>query len=138
MPPQFNPDVVAATRGHDREAIAGGGRPIVEFVLDGAHLAQRAQGISGQQLRQHAFHRAQAEALARQLDRTGGGDHIGLFAHVEHQRVAVAAHDRGQERIYERHHMSGRTGLREAALFVVPPHRLGSRMTCFGPWRQQR
>ena len=31
------------------------------------------------------------------VDRAGGGDHVVLLAHVEHQRVAVAAHDRGQE-----------------------------------------
>ena len=76
--------------------ITRGRRAIVEFVFDGAHLAQRTQSVGREQLGEHAFHRPESEALARQFHGTGGSHHIGLFAHVEHQRVTVAAHDRGQ------------------------------------------
>jgi len=116
MPPEFDPDVVAAAGRHDREAIAGRGGTFVQFVFDGAHLAQDAQRVGAEQLGEHALHGAEAESLPRQFDRAGGRDHVRLFADVQHQRVSIGAHHRGQERIYERHRHSGRHDARRCTV----------------------
>ena len=100
MPAQFNPDVVAAAGGHDREAVAARSRTVVEFVLDRAHLAQRSQGVGREQLGEHAFHCAQAQPLTRQLHRPPRSYDIGLLSDVKHEGVTVTADDCGQERIY--------------------------------------
>jgi hypothetical protein len=132
VPAQFDPDVVATARRYDRETIARRGRAFVEFVFDRAHLAQRAQRVGREQLRQHALHGAEAEALLRELDWTAGGNDIRLLAHVQDEGITVTADDCGQERIYERHWC--RAGLCARVHGASPCALLQSPcMTCFGP-----
>lgn len=96
MTPHLNPDVVAAAGGHDGEPIARRRRTLFDFVLDRPHLAQHTQRVGREHLGEHAFHGAEAQGLTRQLHGTARRHHVGLFAHVQHERVTVTANDGGQ------------------------------------------
>ena len=103
VPADLDPDVVPATGCNDGEAVGACGRAADQLMLHGAHLAERAQRIGAEHLREQALHGAESEALTGQLDRPGRGHDVGLFSHVEHQGVAITAHDGGQKRVDQRH-----------------------------------
>ena len=92
-PANLNPDVVAAPRGHHRESIVA---VLWNPVFDRAEFLQLRLRFAGQQLRQHAGHRVEIEAVRRDVDRLRADHHVGPLADVHHQRVAVGANDCGQ------------------------------------------
>ena len=67
-------------------------------MFDGAELLQRILGGRGQQLLQHAGHRAEVQDLRRQVLRAGAHDDVRPLTDVHHQSVAIGADHRGQKR----------------------------------------
>ncbi len=103
VPTDLNPDVVSATGRDDRESVGACGRAADQLMLNGAHLAERAQRIGVEHLREQALHGAESQALTGQLDRPGSGHDVGFFSHVEDQGIAITAHDGGKKRVDQRH-----------------------------------
>ena len=109
-----------------------------EFVLDRAHLAQAAQRVGGEQLREQPLHGPETQALTRKFDRTGSSHHVGFLPHVQHQGVAITANDGGQERINERHWNDNRPVLRGGALPLTGSPYITVLLWCFGPYTSER
>ena len=71
MTAQLEPDVVAAARGHDREAIRDAGRRD-DLVLDGAEFVEGLPQIGRKDLRDHAHDRVGREHARGQFHLTPG------------------------------------------------------------------
>ena len=90
----FDPDVVAAARGYDVEAIVS---HIRQPMLHGAKLLERDQRLSGQQLRHHADGGVERELVCRDMERALADYNVRLLADVHHQRVAIGANNCGKK-----------------------------------------
>ena len=105
MAAHLDPDVVAAARRHDREALVG----VIgcgDVVVGGAELVQRRPLIERQYLAEHAGDGVGREHPRGQLDLTPGErpaklirrlrrrHDVRLFADVHDECVAIEAHDR--------------------------------------------
>ena len=99
----FNPHIVTAARGDDREAFAGEGRLRRELVLDGAELVERVEHVLRKQLRDDAVDGVERQAFARELDLARGRDNVRLVARVHDKGFAVDADNRLEERRYKAH-----------------------------------
>jgi hypothetical protein len=93
--PNLDPDIVAAARGNDREPVALRRERRRQLVFDRTELGQRALQFLGQQLRDHAAHRLEIEALGRQLDRPRRRHHVRFLTHMHDEGVAIGADNRG-------------------------------------------
>ena len=91
----LNPDVVAPASRHHRKGVVV---PRRQAMFDGAELLKRILGGRGQQLLQHAGHRAEVQDLRRQLLRARAHDNVRPLTDVHHQSVAIGADHRGQKR----------------------------------------
>ena len=105
LAPHFDPDVVAAARGHDRESFFGMIRSR-DLVLGRPVLLQSHTLVEREDLAEHACDGVRRQHASRQLDlppgerpaelihRLGSRHHVRLLADVHHECIAVEPHDR--------------------------------------------
>jgi hypothetical protein len=87
----LDPDVVATTGRHAVEPIVA---DVVEPLFDGTELLERDQTIGRQQLRQHAGHHLECQAVRGDVNGVRARHDVRPFSDVHHQRVAIGANDR--------------------------------------------
>jgi hypothetical protein len=92
----LDPDVVTTAGRHAIEAIvADVGQP----VFHGAEFLERDQALGRQQLRQHAGHHFDRQRVRRDVDGARARHDVRPLTDVHHQRVAIGANNRREERI---------------------------------------
>jgi hypothetical protein len=103
LTPNFHPDIVATSRGHNRKAFVRDDRQRGQFVLDRTEFLEGFRCCRGNQLPQNPGDGLERERPRRQFDLARGRDHIRTLADMQNERVAVSADDGGQQGFDEGH-----------------------------------
>ncbi len=97
VPPDLDPDVIAAAGHHGGEPFVVSERRRRQVVFDRAQFVQNPPAVRRQQLREHPLHRVGRDRARRQMDGSRCGHDVRRFPYVHDQRITVRPDDGGQQ-----------------------------------------